>query len=65
MNFTNTVMSKEALFYLLTIRGVVRVTINGVTGVLTSVERESGNGRTFNVTLDVGHCRETVFVKCH
>jgi len=44
-------MTTDQLLSLLTMNGTPTVTINGITGILQSVERESGNGRCFNVRI--------------
>ena len=44
-------MSKLQLFALMIYPGTPVVTIDGVTGIFQGLERESGNGNTFNVTL--------------
>lgn len=43
--------SKWELFSLLSKCGTANVTINGVAGILSSVEREDASGSKFNVRL--------------
>ncbi len=63
-------MSKLQLFAALIFPGTPTITLDGVTGILQSIERESGNGNTFNVTLlvdvddgDYVHPRRTAPVR--
>lgn len=45
------VWTKHQLFSLLGSKNTPVVTINGVTGVLNSIQREDGSGSSFNVRL--------------
>jgi hypothetical protein len=58
-------MTKATLFALLTSSVPPRCCINGVRGVLKSIEREDGSGNTFNVTInsDFSGKAITVFVR--
>lgn len=39
------------------------ITINGITGIVSSIEREDGSGHKFNVTLNTKHGKRTTFVR--
>lgn len=39
------------------------VTVEGVTGHVSAVQREDGSGRSFNVTLDTKDGQKTVYVR--
>lgn len=58
-------MTKWQLFSLLTKDGRADIELYGVRGILQSVERESGNGRCFNLrilVLESGK-EENIFIK--
>ncbi len=44
-------MSKLQLFAALIFPGTPTITLDGVTGILQSIERENSSGNDFNVTL--------------
>jgi hypothetical protein len=54
----------QALIHLLTLPISVPVTINGITGVVSSVQREDGSGRSFNVVLNTGDGPKTTYLRC-
>lgn len=56
-------MTKFQLFALLAHDGPRMVTVGGVTGLLSSLEREDGSGRCFNVTIYTTDGMRTVFVR--
>lgn len=60
---TITILMAADLFYAMQINGTATVTIKGVTGILKAVARESGDGRSFNVYLDVAGVKQSVFIR--
>jgi hypothetical protein len=46
------VSSADQLFHMMQFPGQPLVKIKGHTGILQSVQREDGSGKSFNVTLD-------------
>lgn len=56
-------MTKFTLFSLLATDRSQVVTISGVRGILSAVQREDGSGSSFNVTLWTPHGYKTVHVR--
>jgi hypothetical protein len=59
-------MTKWQLFSAMGKRGMdAKITINGITGVISTIQREDGSGSSFNVTLHAqnGSETKTVYVR--
>ena len=56
-------ISRDWLFAQLSTPNAVPVTINGITGTVSNVEREDGSGRSFNVTLNTPKGKATTHVR--
>jgi hypothetical protein len=56
-------MTKYTLFSLLAASNAEPVTINGIKGYVSAIQREDGSGRCFNVTLNTSKGKQTVFVR--
>jgi len=56
-------MTKYTLFTLLATSEAKEVTINGISGYLSAIQREDGSGSSFNVTLNTSKGKQTVHVR--
>ena len=57
------IFTKSMLWSLLAAPEPRTVTIKGVTGIVSAVEREDGSGRSFNVTMNTKKGKVTVHVR--
>jgi hypothetical protein len=57
------IRTRAELFAALAERGCQTVRVAGVVGILDSVQREDGSGRSFNVTLATATGKQTVYLR--